>query len=72
MAKGHSSKSLDNLLDLLVEKGCTIQKVNSVTVKIFAPDGKNKYTCHKSEQGYHPVRRWANKFVFASNEKIIG
>ncbi len=72
MAKGHSSKSLDNLLDLLLEKGCTIQKVNSVTFKIFAPDGKNQYTCHKSKKGYHPVRRWANKFVFTTNEKIIG
>ena len=64
MSKGHSSSSLDDLLKRLDTAGCRLEHVNAVTVKIYATDGVNQYTCHKSEKGFHPVRRWANKFVF--------
>lgn len=64
MSKGHRSKSLDSLLNELILAGCKIQNLDKVKIKIYAPDRVNFYFCHRSERAFHPVRRWANKFIF--------
>ena len=62
MSGKHISKSLNNLLESLEKAGCSLIETKN-GIKIHSPDGINTYICHRSESAFHPVRRWANRFV---------
>lgn len=63
MSGNHKSKSLNNLLESLEKAGCILNETKN-GIKIYAPDCINTYICHRTEKAFHPVRRWANRFVF--------
>lgn len=60
MSNKHKSKALEDLLRELTKAGCRIERTNKSSIKIFAPNGRDMYTCHEGERAFHPVRRWAN------------